>query len=930
MTRHAGGMAQVVCPVLVARDAEVAVLDETLAGVAAGRGGLVSISGPAGVGKSRLVRELVDRALSRGIRVVTGRAVPAAAISPYRPIVEALLQLLRGISVPADDGMVTWLPHLAGLVPSVTVSTGEARRDAELSSVALRGEAVIQLLRRVAGGGLLIVLEDLHWADPDTVALVDFLADNLVDEPVVVAATVRSELPCQALELDRRQRSRRGAVRLVLDPLDRAAVDEMIHACGIAVSPEKRQWVCDVADGMPLLVEDLLASPGLPDSISASVRERLDALDPEERSVIETAAVLGRHFDWELLPRITGQSFDAVTASLARGVDLQLVVADAGGFRFRHAVTREGVLASLLPPHHRALAASALSAIGEAELSGARRELAADLAVQAGAPDRASRWLIDSGRESLEVGALQTAIDTLRRAAALVEGDEWRVEAEVLLLDALAAAGRVDDVAELARALSTSLHDERGTAELRADLELRVAGAAVAATRWPMARQHLQAAESLVDDPPPPLRARLALLRAEIAFADDDPSEARRQAEAALAPGEIDPALRCHALEIIGRAERLRDQSAARAAFSSALELADRYRLPLARMQALHELGTLDMFDHVGTERLHEARHRAEEIGALSTVAILDLQLSACFTSRWDLESCDRHARSALSLAEQLGLDQVRAKALAMLTGSASMRGDLDNTTGLGSQTVAAAPDDRMLEGFTLASIGMCHVLRDDMKSALDVYARGMAVLARLPNAEPAANRALWPLVLAAIGDRRAASAVDEARRLGVGSFSLNRGLLLYAEAVLAGHAGDRGRAERLGAEALPTFVNCDVWAVLTRFLAAGPARADGWGTPDRWLAEASDVFANVGLGALAEAASRLHRAATPNPWAHAGVTTREADVLRVIGEGLTNKAIADRLGLSPRTVEKHVESLLRKTRSTSRVELAVYATSTT
>lgn len=923
-------MAQVVCPVLVGRDAEMSGLAQALAGVGAGRGGLLSISGPAGIGKSRLLRELMDRAITRGLRVVTGRATPAAVISPYTPILEALLQLLRGITVPADDAMVTWLPHLAGLVPDVTPSNpaGEQHVAGGLTSVALRGEAVIQLLRRVAGSGLVIMLEDLHWADPDTVALVEFLADNLVDEPVLVAVTIRSESPCPALEMDRRQRTRRGAIRIVLGALDAAGVEEMIRKCGVTTSPEKRNWVRDVADGVPLLVEDLLASPGLPESISASVRERLEALGPGERTVIETAAVLGRHFDWELIARVTGRSLDSVADALAQAVTAQLVVADGDGFRFRHAITREGVLATLLPPHHRLIAASALLAVETGDLSGARRDLAADLAVQAGASGRAAQWLIDSGRQSLELGALQTAIDTLRRALALVDDDDARVNAGVLLLDALAAAGRVDDVTELARVLPLSLDPQRWYAALP-DLELRVAAAAVAATRWPMAKEHLRKAEALAADQTPQLRAHLAVLRAEVAFADDDPGEARRQAETALALGDIDPALRCHGLELIGRAERLRDLDAARDAFSSAFELADRHRLPLARMQALHELGTLDMFDRVDTERLGEARRSAQELGALSTIAVLDLQLAACFTSRWDLEACDRHAHSALSLAEQLGLDQVRAKALAMLTGSASMRADLDETTRLASRSVAAAPTDRMLEGFALASIGLCHVLRDDVSGALDVYARGMALLAGLPNAEPAANRALWPLILAARGDRRAHSAIEEARRLGVGSFGLNRGLLHYAEAVLAGSNDNPQQAERLAASALPSFANCEVWAVLARFLAANPARTHGWGTPELWLAEAAGVFARRGLGNLAQSATRLRRAAT-NPWVAAAVTNREADVLRLIREGLSNKAIAGRLGISPRTVEKHVENLLRKTGRASRVELAVYATSTT
>ena len=120
--------------------------------------------------------------------------------------------------------------------------------------------------------------------------------------------------------------------------------------------------------------------------------------------------------------------------------------------------------------------------------------------------------------------------------------------------------------------------------------------------------------------------------------------------------------------------------SAARAAFERALVTAQTAGLPLWRLRALHELGTIDLFDHAGVERLAEARHAAEQMGALSTVAILDLQLAAAFTCRWELDTCDAHAQAAVDLAERLDLDQVRAKALAVLASSASMRADAGQT----------------------------------------------------------------------------------------------------------------------------------------------------------------------------------------------------------------------------------------------------------
>ena len=359
--------------------------------------------------------------------------------------------------------------------------------------------------------------------------------------------------------------------------------------------------------------------------------------------------------------------------------------------------------------------------------------------------------------------------------------------------------------------------------------------------------------------------------------------------------------------------------SAARSAFERALVTAETADLPLWRLRALHELGTIDLFDHAGVERLTEARHAAERLGAVSTAAILDLQLAAAYTCRWELGTCDGYAQAAVAAAERLGLNQVRAKALAVLAGSAAMRADAEQAERYAAQAIAADPDDRMLDGFRWASRGAVALLGDDAAAAADPYGRGMAILAQLPNAEPAGLRALWPLLLAALGDRRALAAIEEAYQLGVGAFRMNRSLLGYAEAVLAGRAGHQQRASELAVASDAGFTNCEGWGDLARFCAAPAALAGGWGEPVRWLAEAEAGFDRRGLPRLAERCRELLKESQPNPWASEGITDREADVLRLVTEGLTNKQIAARLNLSPRTVEKHVESLLRKTGAPSR-----------
>src|SRR5262249_18763660 len=187
----------------------------------------------------------------------------------------------------------------------------------------------------------------------------------------------------------------------------------------------------------------------------------------------------------------------------------------------------------------------------------------------------------------------------------------------------------------------------------------------------------------------------------------------------------------------------------------------------------------------------------------------LDLQLAAAFTCRWELGTCDAHAQAAVDLAERLGLDQVRAKALAVLTGSASMRADAGQTERYAARAIAADPDDQMIEGICWASRGAAGLLGGEAGPGGARDARGMAILARLPHAEPASLRALWPMLLASLGDHRAARAIEEARRLGVGAIRMNRSLIGYAEAVLAGRAGQRQRANELAAGSHAGFPNC-------------------------------------------------------------------------------------------------------------------------
>src|SRR2546429_591740 len=124
-------------------------------------------------------------------RSMAGGGVRARPASPYRPLTEALLQALRGLPFPADDGLAPWRAALRAILPAIAVAEGDGHGD---HSPAVRGEAVLQLLRRLAGSaGLLLVLEDLHWADPDTLAGLGDPSDNPSPGAVLCGAPRRGE-----------------------------------------------------------------------------------------------------------------------------------------------------------------------------------------------------------------------------------------------------------------------------------------------------------------------------------------------------------------------------------------------------------------------------------------------------------------------------------------------------------------------------------------------------------------------------------------------------------------------------------------------------------------------------------------------------------------------------------------------------------------
>lgn len=414
-------------------------MSAALAGLREDGGACLFVVGEPGVGKSRLADELVAQAQREGAWVLCGRAHPTCQAIPYQSLSAALLHGLRSRSVDVvADPLVR--AGLATLLPGF----GEA--PAADPSPVLLAETVLRLVADIAGEeGALLVLEDLHWACGDTLAVLEHLAHNVAAERLLVLATSRNEGEALPLidALDRR-----GVASLsVLEPLSVSETAEMAAACLAddrgPVPAAVTELLNAQAEGLPFLVEELLAglvtrgtliatSTGwelrgergtidVPFSFSQTVRERMSELSAHDRRIVECAALVGRDFDWSHLPRIAHAEEAAVLEALSLAVDLQLVEETGGDrFRFRHALTVEAILAVMLDPQRARLAARALDDLVEdtEEVSPDLLGLAAHLATQAGRDAEACRYLMAEARLSLASGALATATATARRARA--------------------------------------------------------------------------------------------------------------------------------------------------------------------------------------------------------------------------------------------------------------------------------------------------------------------------------------------------------------------------------------------------------------------------------------------------------------------------------------------------------------------------------
>ncbi|HET7047288.1 MAG TPA: AAA family ATPase, partial [Solirubrobacteraceae bacterium] len=365
--------ASLVSPVLVGRQAEFAVLDGALERAIAGEPTAVIVGGEAGVGKSRLVHELSQRAGAAGARVLVGGCVEFGGEGiPFGPLVEVLRSLASELGIDElGERLGPARSEIARLFPELEVSEHVRSSDDGASRVP---ELVLGLISRLAAERpLVLVFEDVQWADRSTLDLIALLVRGLTGQALLIC-TVRFDELHRAHPFRRmagRWEQQRSVERLELERLVAEEVSAQIQAI-LDQRPDGElvDLVFERSEGIPLFVEELLGAVRdgrikqdyLPPSLRDVLLARVDLLSEDAQHVLRVASASGRWAPEGLLAVAVGMGEDELYAALREIVEHQLLIVDPAGrgYAFRHALARAAVYEDLLPGErarlHRAYA----------------------------------------------------------------------------------------------------------------------------------------------------------------------------------------------------------------------------------------------------------------------------------------------------------------------------------------------------------------------------------------------------------------------------------------------------------------------------------------------------------------------------------------------------------------------------------------------
>src|SRR6266540_3589719 len=977
------GMTTISTPVLVGRASELGRLLALLERAEGGQPAVALVAGDAGVGKTRLLAELAGRAEQRGMRVLVGGCMEVGDLGlPFVPFVDAFRDLgSRPGEVDLAAPLIGTLPGLGRLLPR----TGEEPTPPSPSGDGFEQvqllDGVLSLLVRLSElSPLLLVIEDLHWADRSTRNLLAFLVRTLRSGRVALVASYRSD------ELHRRHPLRPLLAELFRLPdlerievaaFDRGQLTEYVEALvGGQVPDAAVDRIMRRSEGNAFFAEELVAAGAvraevlLPEALADVMLARVEALSELAREVLKVAAVAGRRVGHQLLVAVAGRPEQELEQGLREAIAAQVLVMDpvTESYRFRHALLHEVVYGDLLPGERTRLHAAYARLLADrgpaAELayhSLAAHDLPGALAalVRAGAdatavsaPAEALHHLTqaielwDRVPDAVSVAGVDRVDLLLRAAEAASNSGEFR-HAVSLAREAVAAIEGGTDRARMA-----VVYERLASCLYQADVDLKEM---VAVSR--------RAVELVDADPPPALRARVTAGLARILAAARQYDEARRWCDEALA--------------------------VARAVGSAGEEA--RALITLAVLEQ-----RLDNGD-VGSALLRDARARAAAAGdcalqvrAQYSVGVLELDLGR-------LSAADAAFQEALALAEDSGLTwaeyAVHARVLRCYANYVA--GSWDE-----AERLSAAIDERNPAAASLSAVALFAAVGRGRAGARERLARlqelysddnwvtylaggSAADLARwdgdldqartwtsttLAALEAADEQwelsAIWPATvgLAAEADRaaRARTAGDAA------------GL---AEATKAGRALlERAREAERRARSIGRQIGPEALGWLARAEAEW-TRLEGHADPDRWAASA-EAF---GYGHVYEearsrwrlteallAAGRRDEALAPARAAYAAavrlgaeplraevealarrarldlgpgvlpgeglevlenhLTPRELEVLRLVAAGRSNLQIAQALFISRKTASVHVSNILAKLGVRSRIEAAATA----
>jgi predicted ATPase/DNA-binding CsgD family transcriptional regulator len=956
---------------LVGREEELGAVQAALERLAEKRSAMIGIEGEPGIGKTAMLRSLVARAEEAGHLVLAGRAAEFEREVPFSVFVDALDAYLATIDESRLDRMgVRHRAELGAIFPSLR-EPGEVETGLERH---LAHRAVSSLLGALAATrGLVLVLDDLHWADPASLELLLSLARRPPAQPTLIAGAYRPQATVAELHDALAAAGPESGARVIqLGPLDR---DDAAQLLSDEVAAGRRDAVLDAAGGNPFYLEQLARSaPAIdaidapttddvvleggfrvPAAIAASLAEELRALDPDTRKLLDGAAVAGEPFRLGLAARISEidheRSLELIDGAISAG--LVRSVATPGHFVFRHPLLRRAVYEGSgegwrLSAHGRAAA--------ELEAQGADPVARAHHVARSAEPgDGASIELLREAAGRTLTRAPMSSAHWLRTAIGLVPDGEVsrRIELLAELGRALFAGGHLDE-AQSAMDEAVGLSGEDVDPALLIDL--------AEIDQW---QGRPWAAIARLEKVAESAAAERAETRAQIQLRLLYLKRWSGDIEGAIASGQA-------AVEAAQEAGNTPILVAVQAAFAEAEAssgdvkvAAEVYEQAIATARALPDSefeGTLDAFYSLGWAAIHLDRY-IEALDYFERGLVIARRIGSVrflLTGRSDpVEALIRAGRAGEAIAR--GDEAVEAARLhpsprylwwSLWIASAALLRAGDTQRARLAFDEAVAVSDRMPPQ-PMAEIWMGYQ-RAALLSAEGDHSAAVAALYEGCGGEellfiPIGDRqSAWELLTRAALDEpdleRAEAIVAEAEG-HAGGFGLRslEAAAGFCRALLEEAKGNLDAAEQAANSAIAAAEDCDalLWAerartMLGRVLVAANRRSDAAAV----LAQAEEALAAAGAENLrAEAAREMRRlgrrtrrrgpeASTTTPAIGSGtelegLSGREREVAELVAQQLTNREIAERLFLSEKTVESHLRNVFAKLGVSSRVAVA-------